>query len=156
MWKTEKDFSKYVMNKLKAECADCCRIETPATGVGIPDLWVQCFGDDFFIELKNIHHDLPAKFDMKDVREIIPWRPGQQAWAYRYKMYHTVAGKSKCSWTLVGMNDGMIAIRMDKLYENDCISYYDDGIMVFNKGELKSIKLSALLFKESYIKITGQ
>ena len=52
MWHNEKEFVKYLIDKLSSEGAECSRIETPATGVGIPDMFIQGAGDDLFIEAK--------------------------------------------------------------------------------------------------------
>ena len=147
MWDKEKDFAKYIMTKLKNEGTDCTRIETGSTTNGMPDLWIQVSDDDYFIELKNIHHDLPAICDIEVASEIIPWRPGQQAWALRYKAHH----KSKCSWTVVGMNDGVIFIRMEKHFENDLIKYRDPCIFFFKKSTLKTLNFSMFFQLHTYI-----
>lgn len=147
MWQTEKEFGKYLMGKLKKEGCDCMRVETASTIVGCPDLWVQFYGDDCFIELKNIHHDLPANSDLHIATENIPWRPGQQAWAARYKMYHL----NKYSWTFVGMNDGMLAIKMEHIFSYNTIEYADPCIHIFNKRDLRDLVISRLLRNNTYI-----
>lgn len=151
MWQTEKLFGKYLMGKLRKEGCDCMRIETGNTITGCPDLWVQVYGDDLFIELKNVHHDLPAECDKAVATEFIPWRPGQQAWAAKYNMYHTTSDKSKHSWTVVGMNDGVIFIRMPREpFEAGIIKYDSPDVFYFSKQQLTEISISVFLIQHTY------
>ena len=162
MWKNEKEFVTYFMSKLKAAGVDCSRIETPATGVGMPDLWIQAAGDDYFIEMKLVKHDLPAAIDMEYASEVIPWRPGQVAWGVRYSLNHTIRHPEgnvrmvKHSWTFVGMNDGVIAIRMGKVYSNNLIAYNDKCVHTWSKKEFSKLNVLKFLIDNTYTKITGQ
>lgn len=122
MWDTEAKFSHAIMNKLKSIGFDCMRIETGSTTTGCPDLWIQGHGDDFFIEFKNIK---TASIHDKEVK--IPWRPGQQAWATRYRMFH--AGK-KCSYTFAGLSDGWIAIKMNNVFNNNIVQMNDENVFI--------------------------
>ena len=89
MYKTEAEFSKSLSAKLKKAGFDVTRIESHGTGNGIPDMFVQGHGFDFWLELKNGKGT---------------WRPGQVAWHYTYYLLH---GKRKCSLTLRSVAQGI-------------------------------------------------
>lgn len=111
MWESEQKFSRYLIQRLKDEGFVCNRIETHGTINGMPDMFVQGHGIDTFIELKNM-----KKVSVNDERFKVPWRPGQVAWATVYRNTHTynVNGFdiTRCSWTFIGCNDGIIALPM--------------------------------------------
>lgn len=111
MWENEQKFSRYLIQRLKNECFICNRIETHGTLNGMPDMFVQGHGIDTFIELKNM-----KKVSVNDKRFKVPWRPGQVVWATVYRNTHkyNVNGFdiTRCSWTFIGCNDGIIALPM--------------------------------------------
>lgn len=83
MAELESDFSKSLSGRLKQFNFDVTRLESHGTSVGIPDMFVQGHGFDFFLELKN---------------KKLVYRPGQKAWHYNYFLRH---GRKKCVLTLI-------------------------------------------------------
>lgn len=148
MWRNEKEFVEYLIDKLSSEGAECSRIETPATGVGIPDMFIQGAGDDLFIEAKLL------KIGINDLHDKvkIPWRPGQVAWASKYSMLHKTTNATKHSWTLVGLTDGVLAIRMGKAYSNSTVYTTDVNVIIWSKQELRSMNLFKFLISYTYTK----
>ena len=151
MWATEKDFGKFVMNKLNKEGAKCIRIESASTISGMPDLYVMGFADDYFIEFKNMKNK-----SINDPLWKIQWRPGQQGWALDYydrhtKQYGEAFVKSKHSWTFVGLKDGVLLIRMT-VYRKDNVIYAKDYFtFTFSKENLTKLKLSWFLKTYTYV-----
>lgn len=130
MWNDEKKFGKFVAARLRAQAYECMRIESASTISGCPDLYVQGHGDDYFIELKNIKGKKLADFS-STAGVKIPWRPGQQAWGQSYKIGHAVSNgdgvlRSKCSWTFVGVDDGIVCIRMNRYYHTSTVTNWGD------------------------------
>ncbi len=111
MWDSEQKFSQYLINRLKNEGFVCNRIESHGTINGLPDMFVQGHGMDTFIELKNMKN-----VSVNDERIKVPWRPGQVAWSVTYRNCHTYSINgfyiTRCSWTFIGCNDGIIALPM--------------------------------------------
>lgn len=129
MWSTEKDFGKFVMNKLKKDGLVPIRIESASTISGMPDLYVEGAGDDYFIELKNMN-----KKHVTDSEWKVPWRPGQQGWSQKYCINHTKKVheqyiRRKYTWTFVGLYDGVLLIRMAEYNEDSKV--HTDGVHVF-------------------------
>lgn len=141
----EKTFGKHILNRLKAAGFDTMRIETASTISGCPDVWTQGAHDDFWIELKSMP---TASVHSKTIT--VPWRPGQQGWAARYRINHSRVVNDvisiKCSWTFVGVKDGFIAIRMLKAFENNLVPLDDEDVFICNDNT--SIK--ELLSKNTY------
>lgn len=151
MWKTEKEFGQYIMAKLSKEGAKCIRIESASTISGMPDMYVMGKADDYFVELKNMKDK-----SIKDYQWKIQWRPGQQGWALVYKDYHTRRYgeefvKSKHTWTFVGLKDGVLLIRMAKLYQNNCVGNLSTHAFKFTKEQFSKINLAWFLRTYTYI-----
>jgi len=89
MAELESDFSRSLSAKLKQFNLDVTRLESHGTSVGIPDMFVQGHGFDFFLELKN---------------KKLVYRPGQKAWHYNYFLRH---GREKCVLTLISVSNGI-------------------------------------------------
>lgn len=104
---SEYDFGRSFAFRLKKEGFDVVRIESHTTN-GIPDMFVQGYGTDYWIELKSM------KGSIKDHRWKIAWRPGQQAWARTYNRKHDT---DKFTCTIVKLDDGYLVIPMDYYYE---------------------------------------
>ena len=141
MWKTEKDFGKSLMAKFKKEGMDCMRIETAGTITGCPDLFIQGKGTDAFIELKRVHVELPAMCDYRVSSLAVPWRPGQQAWAQRYKQCHL----NKVSWTFVDCDDGIAIIPMDKYFVHDVVMFSDNCLFWVTEKEYRTLSLTKIM-----------
>lgn len=139
MFKTEKDFGKFIMQIFKSQGYNCMRIESASTITGCPDLWVQGMGDDFFIELKN-HNSINMNKDTVRVQ----WRQGQQAWALGYidhhHRVHDNAITAKVSWTFVATGDDYIVmIPMNKLYPTSTVAMSDPDLIKVSKHDAKYI-----------------
>ena len=150
MWNTEKVFGKYVMMKLKNVGMTPIRIESASTISGMPDIYVMG-RHDYFIELKNMKDKSINSSSWK-----IEWRPGQQAWAQQYAAAHTVRVgkefiKTKCSWTFVGLKDGVLLIRMEN-YKPDAKVYADDAnVFMFTTDEFRILDLFWFLRTHSQV-----
>lgn len=110
---SEHDFSRSLSGKLTKQGYDVTKLESHDTQVGIPDLFVQGFGKDLFIELKAIDKVWEPTKSYK-----IPWRPGQQPWAYRYLRAHA---NNKCTLTVVKFTNELIVIPMIKLFDDSIV-----------------------------------
>ena len=106
----EAEFARSLLARLKKSGFVVTRIESHGTGNGIPDMFVQGHGNDFWLELK---YDKQLKPDRLHIK--VQWRPGQVAWMYEYFLAHS---QVKCCLTVVGCPDGCYIIRMSKPFEN--------------------------------------
>lgn len=160
MWASEKSFGKDVMQKIKKEAGVCFRLETASTAPGIPDLYVMANGIDYFIEFKNM-----TSKNIKSSSFKVPWRPGQQRFAlqYREKMqvfrqipygdtdYTYIEGfEKKFTWTFVGCKNGVLAIPMYQVFENNTV-HADDAVFTFTIEEFQ--KLSILEFLRAHSQV---
>ena len=132
MYRTEAAFSKALIARLNKEHIRTTRIESPSTGVGIPDLYVDGRGVDTFLELKN---DPKHSIFAKTIK--VAWRPGQTAWMFEYFCKHT----TKNCLTLVACCDGIIIIPMTYSFK-DHIVYEPKGITY---NDFRKIKLHRVL-----------
>ena len=129
MWDSERKFGEYIMSKLGRKGITPIRIESgPTTISRIPDLYVFGHNNDWFIELKNTWGK-----SIKDTHWSIPWRQGQRGWARQYSVNHTQLVpdrfvSTKYSWTFVGLDDGVLLIRMSNFESN---KVFDDNYSVF-------------------------
>jgi hypothetical protein len=87
------------------------RIESGETARGIPDLYIRNNKREYWIELKNIKRDSVYRAVWQ-----IPWRPGQQAWALRYKRCSGL-----CSYTIVALKDGYMLVPMRGRFKNNTV-----------------------------------
>lgn len=108
-YKTEAEFSRAFSKVLKAHNLFVQRLESGSTGNGIPDMFIQGYGSDLFIENKRVKKDFnPAIIN-------IPWRPGQVAWMLLYYKNHL---KRKACFTCICFNNCIIFIPIVKPYLN--------------------------------------
>ena len=84
------------------------RIESHSTGNGIPDLFVQGHGTDFWVECKNV------KENYDGFAAVVKWRPGQQAWMKVYAQAHKGV---KIGVTLSSYKNGLVIIPHYKVFE---------------------------------------
>lgn len=113
MYDTEAAFGRAIMLKLNKAGYGTQRIESHSTTNGIPDMFVQGYGKDFWIELKNSKHVKTLK------RVQVDWRPGQQAWSHDYYLLHK---KQKQTVTLMSIQEGMFIIPMWELYPGNIVN----------------------------------
>ena len=106
----EAEFARSLSGILSHRGFNITRIESRTTGNGIPDMFVQGHGEDYWLELK---YDKNLKPDQSHIK--IQWRPGQVAWMYEYFLAHS---QVKCCLTVVGCPYGCYIIRMSKPFEN--------------------------------------
>lgn len=135
MYATENDFSIFLTTKLKKLGMRATRIESHGTGNGIPDLFVDGYGMDCFIELKN-----DKKLSITDKVIKVAWRPGQQAWMYEYFVSHH---RSKCCLTIIACSDGWFVIPMTKVYKDNTI--YNVDSFGISYEDLKHVTLGRLI-----------
>jgi len=109
MKENEAALSRSLSAKFKTAGFDVIRIESHGTGNGIPDMFVQGYGIDMWIELKNDKvQERPAQCDYKHAAPLyVSWRPGQVAWALRYYHSHKF---NKCTLTIVSLVDCYVII----------------------------------------------
>ena len=101
------------------------RIESGTTGKGIPDIYaVSPTGVALWLELKRVHHN-------KGFEEVIPWRPGQQAWL------NGITRRKQLAYTLVAFNDCIVQIPHDRVYAEDRVSFIEG---MYTTGTFRSIK----------------
>lgn len=118
MYESETKFVSYIKSRLNNAGFDVQRLESHSTGNGIPDMFVQGFGTDCFIELKNVKQSYAWVEKHKFIQ--IAWRPGQIAWAWRYELTH--CGK-KHTWLWQAYKDAIVCILVSK----DSVSFDPDN-----------------------------
>lgn len=101
MYKSEADFVRSLSARLKQFNFDVTRVESHGTTNGIPDMFVQGHGFDFWIEAKN---------------KKLEYRPGQVAWHYNYFLRH---GRNKCVLTLIAAKPHLIIVPGIKVWQNN-------------------------------------
>lgn len=150
MHKTEKQFASYIMGKMKKEGMLTVRIESASTISGMPDLYVMGTGEDYFIEFKNM-----PKASIHDKQWKIAWRPGQQSWAIMYSLHHCkyLNDKTirKCSWTFVGLSDGVLLIRTDFYRPDNIVKCDDHNVFIFSNKVLQGIQFRWWLATHSHV-----
>lgn len=149
MWQNEKKFGQYVMNKLKKAGYRTIRIESASTISGMPDLYIDGYGDDYFIELKNNQF-----MSIYDIMINVKWRPGQQAWGVQYtnnhKNIYDKYVREKHSWTFVGCKDGVLCICMGTYIEDETWNSDIFNVFKFTKEQFQRINLGKFLWLHSY------
>lgn len=135
MYSTENDFSTFLTAKFSRIGMRATRFESHGTGNGIPDMFVDGYGFDTFIELKN---DKKASINDKVIK--VQWRPGQQPWMYEYFLKHK---HSKCCLTIVACTDGWFVIPMTRIYKENIV-YNADNFGISYK-DLKRVTLGRLI-----------
>ena len=141
MWENEQKFSRCLIKRLKNEGFMCSRIETHGTLNGMPDMFVQGHGIDTFIELKNM-----KTVSVNDERFKVSWQPGQVAWAtiYRNTHKHNTNGFdiTRCSWTFIGCNDGIIALPMWSNFMLNEVNVSDIRYTIDKRTKIKDILMA--------------
>lgn len=135
MYDTENDFSTFLTTKLSKLGMRATRIESHGTGNGIPDMFIDGYGFDTFIELKN-----DKKRSIKDKVIKVHWRPGQQPWMYEYFLKHK---HSKCCLTVVACTDGWFVIPMTQIFKNNTV--YSASNFGISYNDLKHITIGRLI-----------
>lgn len=123
MWESERAFARHVTGRMSEEGLRCVRLETGGTAGGVPDVYADGGGWDFWVELKNRKAVTVA--EVLDKKCLCPgWRPSQGAWALDYLNGHVrtmpccAGGKMKYYRdarnvvTLVGLKDGVAVAEM--------------------------------------------
>lgn len=132
MWDKESDLVKYIMHKLPEHVAKT-RIESHGTKNGIPDLYISSRDASFWIEFKNMKtksiHDRSWK---------VQWRPGQQTFLVNNQehLHDEGAVIHRCNFTIIGMSDGIIIIRMAHSFMNDTVVNGGPHVYKFSKASL--------------------
>lgn len=136
MYKSENAFSKVLSLKLKLLGYSVIRIETGLTCQGVPDMFVQGNGTDFWLELKN-----EKKLTLETTKLKVHWRPGQQPWAYTYYMQHH---KNKYTFTVIAGDNCFVLVCMKKVFTDNVVMFNDECVF-----KCKSLtELMETLFKE--------
>lgn len=120
---------------------DCTRIESHATGNGIPDTFYQGLGIDFWVEFKS-----NTKVSILNNRWKIDWRPGQCAWAWNYLISHR---RIKCTLTILRCFDGFVIIPMckDTIMTDKWIKREDAWTFKFSELDDLSVRQAFILFR---------
>lgn len=134
MYDTENDFSTFLTTKLSKLGMRATRLESHSTSNGIPDMFVDGYGFDTFIELKN-----SKAISITDKKIKVQWRPGQQPWMYEYFLKHK---HSKCCLTIVSCTDGWFVIPMTQIFKNNTV-YNADNFGISYK-DLKNVTIGRL------------
>lgn len=113
MYSNEAAFSRALTSKLNTAGFNVVRIESHSTENGIPDMFVQGYGKDLWIELKNSN----ASHKQDSIK--VAWRPGQQAWHWTYLTSHS--GKKNVV-TLISSRDGLFIIPMVCIYTGNIVN----------------------------------
>lgn len=135
MYDTENDFSTFLTTKLSKLGMRATRLESHSTSNGIPDMFIDGYGFDTFIELKN-----DKKHSIKDKVIKVHWRPGQQPWMYEYFLKHK---HSKCCLTVVACTDGWFIIPMTQIFKNNTVYNADNFGISYN--DLKHVTIGRLI-----------
>lgn len=110
-YKNEAEFSRRIVDIARRAGWFVQRIETGALGRGVPDIYsIAPGGKAVWLELKRIHGDLGRT-------NVIPWRPGQQAWL------HEVTRRGQLAFTLACFDDAVVQISHDRLWPHNTILY---------------------------------
>lgn len=135
MYNTENDFSTFLTAKLSKLGMRATRLESHSTSNGIPDMFVDGYGFDTFIELKN-----DKKHSINDKVIKVQWRPGQQPWMYEYFLKHK---HSKCCLTIIACTDGWFVIPMTKVYKDNIV--YNANNFGISYKDLKRVTIGRLI-----------
>lgn len=150
MWNDEKAFGKYVMSCLKAKGMTPVRIESASTISGMPDMFVMGYNNDCFIELKNM-----KQASILDNKWRIHWRPGQQAWGQQYIASHSAMYNGtcikKCSWTFVGLGDGILLVRMSRYHEDSIVECRSADVFPMSRQMFSGLDLPMFLMAHSHV-----
>lgn len=115
MFNSEAEFRTALCKALDAVGFFTQKLEVEGMNVGVPDLFVgKCYIQEFF-ELKLEKTPAPKKGKPVTVH----WRPGQQAWAYKY--YKRI---NKPVYTLVQYNDRLAVLeQLGTIYKDNIVDW---------------------------------
>lgn len=120
-YKNEAMFSKAFVQALRNRNWFVQRIESGETGKGIPDIYaIAPNGTPFWFELKRVHI-IANSFNSIG----IPWRPGQQAWLMKARLY-----KQKV-FTIACCNNVILKISHDSMHKNNLVRMYGPGVETY-------------------------
>jgi len=105
------------------------RIESPYTGRGIPDLFVETPDYSYWIELKR--EKVPFLTHPEPIS--IGWREGQQTWMLEK---YIASRRQRPCFTFVAFNDCIAAIPMIKRYPYDAIYRGDVSLLWYSVGQI--------------------
>jgi hypothetical protein len=125
MYRNEAAFSKAFCGRLKRLGLTVTRVESGGTRRGIPDIHWVGFGQEGWIELKNVHYS----YYKKPIK--VPWRPGQQAWALDY-----YRAKKTPSLTVVACNNCILVVPMVRPFKENWVSPEDISDVWSSIGEV--------------------
>jgi hypothetical protein len=139
MYSSEAELRKALCKELESKGFFTQKLEVEGMNVGVPDLFI---GRDYiqeFIELKL--EKTPAPKKGKPVK--VHWRPGQQAWAYRY--YKSV---HKPVFTVIQYSDRLAVLTsFGTVYKDGIVDWslfrWFSGIKDFVSELTKDIDLAA-------------
>lgn len=105
------------------------RVESPTTGRGIPDLFIETSDYSYWIELKR------EKIEFFKSRGpiTIGWRENQQTWMLEK---YIASGRKRPCFTFVAFDDCIIAITMNKRYRNNSIEKKDASHIWLSVGDV--------------------
>lgn len=110
-YRNEAEFSRRVVDTARKAGWFVQRIETGAIGRGVPDIYaIAPGGKAVWLELKRIHGRLGRT-------NVIPWRPGQQAWL------HEVTRRKQLAFTLACFDDAIVQIAHDRIWTHNTVLY---------------------------------
>lgn len=133
MYINESAFKKALIAKLKKSGLDTVCIESHGTGNGIPDMFVQGYGKDFWIEVKN------DKTSLFTSGYKVKWRPGQQAWMLNYLKRHL---NEKNGVTIIAFADGYAVVRHVKFFAENFVDFTDPNtIALFTKDQWSKVDM---------------
>lgn len=115
MFNSEAEFRTALCKALAAKGFFTQKLEVEGMNVGVPDLFVgKCYIQEFF-ELKLEKTPAPKKGKPVTVH----WRPGQQAWAYKY--FKRV---NKPVFTIIQYNDRLAVLaQFDAIYKDNIVDW---------------------------------
>jgi hypothetical protein len=105
------------------------RIESPLTGKGIPDLFVETADYSYWIELKREKRQFLAVHGPVS----IGWREGQQTWMIEK---YRASKKQRPCYTFAAFNDCIIAIPMIRRFKDDFITRADVSHVWMSIGQV--------------------
>jgi hypothetical protein len=114
MYKNEAAFSKAFCARLRRLGLVVTRIESGGTKRGIPDIHWAGYGQEGWIELKNLH----KTYRYSDIQ--VSWRPGQQGWALEYYKH-----KKQPSLTIASCNNCILVVPMVKHFKENWVTPAD-------------------------------
>lgn len=123
MFNSETEFRTALCKALDAKGFFTQKLEVEGMNVGVPDLFVGKNYIQEFFELKLEKTPAPKKGKSVTVH----WRPGQQAWAYKY--FKRV---NKPVFTIVQYNDSLAVLSLfgtiykDNVVDRDSFAWYTD------------------------------